>query len=447
MKSANNTKPRSDNMLLGIFIIIVLIVGITVLYNSDHLNALHNKYLKPTIKDTFATQTPINVEFVGNADVYKLKKIGDSQFINIKISGYPINTKFIRIVIRDTKNNNEYSNTAEPTAGNTFVIFPIDIPPQRAYDMFIYLDKDKATTPYSLNIATDEYYFIYHDINGNISNKYTDLVVTLKNTSTNITGSKSILSSAGGAQACGTLDNCTNDLNTIFMKPYNLIDIGVTLPDISILKNMLSADTSSYNMSTRQKYLNTIATLDTFLYKGMEGDIQIINEVILPTSGTQTASPTNLSGDVTKKDMLQRKYVVSPKLILPSTDACIGTINKNTNDTCKIRILNVIHGVQYLLKIRCVYNQFNNNNTNIRYTPYQYFTFVVSKNGHDDYDLLSTVTALTGKSTVDLAKKFKLNAEMKQYILNDQRTQDRDLTLIESGILNESKRAWAATTV
>jgi len=46
-----------------------------------------------------------------------------------------------------------------------------------------------------------------------------------------------------------------------------------------------------------------------------------------------------------------------------------------------------------------------------------------------------------------LAKKFKLNAEMKQYILNDQRTQDRDLTLIESGILNESKRAWAATTV
>lgn len=410
MKNKQTNNPRG-HWVLGLLIIIIILI--TLFIFTPKFQTEIDKFINLDLK----IQNPAGI-YQSSSQV-ELTKWNDDAYQTLQLDFTDIEpqnpiTK-VKLEFKDTENNNLYSYSSEIPG----FLFKLNLPAPRTYLLYIYINNNVQPT-FLTYLQTNDFLFNFTDVNGNIIDQTkTDniLILSIQNPDKGITSN---------------INNTTRttNLGTLWMQPYNMVNIPISIPQLPLYKNLLKSMiiTDPLKKATQDA---KIAGLDNFVFREIKGKINVIG---LPANmGGASQNPTT-SATISNENMsrFERKYPNSAKIITPSVDSCIQA----DKDKCAIQIRNLVNDTTYRLELSAVYQQIGSIEPNIRYTKPQYIEFKVSNSKNLAADLNETI------KINDIGQKYISNRVQRDFIKRDQSRQDIDMTQIEDDIKKMSDQIY-----
>lgn len=402
MPSKNKNGLVQNNWVLGLIIIIIILITLFLFApkfqnDIDKFMNLDLKLLNPA----GIYQSSSQVELTKwNDDTYQMLQL---DITDIEPTN-PINK--VKLDFKDTENNNLYSYSSE-TPG---FVFKLNLPAPNTYMLYVYLNNDSQPT-FMTYLRTTEFIFNFTDVNGNIlDTNTTDNILTL-----------SIQNPDKGTPSDVNQTTRTTNLGTLWMQPYNMVNIPVGIPQLSLYKNLLKSVIIS-DPDKKSTQDAKITGLDNFVFKEIRTKINVIGLPNDMGSGQQLPSGSSISNE--NMTRFETKYPNKPKIITPSVDSCIQA----EKDKCAIQIRNLVNDTTYRVEMSAVYQQLGSIEANIRYTKPQYIEFKVSNTKNLSADLNETI------KINDIGQKYINNRLQREFISRDQSRQDYEMTQIEDNI-------------
>ena len=410
MKNKQINNP-GGNWVLGLLIIIIILI--TLFIFTPKFQTEIDKFINLDLKiqnPAGIYQSSSQVELTKwNNDVYQTLQL---DFTDIEPQN-PI-TK-IKLDFKDTENNNLYSYSSEIPG----FLFKLNLPAPRTYLLYIYINNNVQPT-FLTYLQTNDFLFNFTDVNGNIIDQTTTdniLILSIQNPDKGITSN---------------IDNTTRttNLGTLWMQPYNMVNIPISIPQLPLYKNLLKSMVITDPVK-KSAHDAKIAGLDNFVFKEIRGKINVIG---LPANMSGASQNPTTGATISKENMtrFERKYPNPAKIITPSVDSCIQA----DKDKCALQIRNLVNDTTYRLELSAVYQQLGSIEPNIRYTKPQYIEFKVSNSKNLAADLNETI------KINDIGQKYISNRAQRDFVKRDQSRQDVDMTQIEDDIKKMSDQIY-----
>jgi hypothetical protein len=411
MKNKQTNNP-GGNWVLGLLIIIIILI--TLFIFTPKFQTEIDKFINLDLK----IQNPAGIYQSSNQ--VELTKWNDDAYQTLQLDFTDIEPKNpitkVKLDFKDTENNNVYSYSSEIPG----FLFKLNLPAPRTYLLYIYINNNIQPT-FLTYLQTNDFLFNFTDVNGNIiGTETTDniLILSIQNPDKGITSG---------------IDKTTRttNLGTLWMQPYNMVNVPINIPQLQLYKNLLKSIVITDPVKKAAQDAK-IAGLDNFVFKEIRGKINIIGLPANMGGASQNYSTTGTNISIENMTRFERKFPNPAKLITPSVESCIQA----DKDKCALQIRNLVNDTTYRLELSAVYQQLGSIEPNIRYTKPQYIEFKVSNSKNLSADLNETI------KINDIGQKYISNRAQRDFIRRDQTRQDVNMTQIEDDMKKMSDQIY-----